>query len=214
MNRYGKSLLLATAVIVAGGIHIAPAQAVTLLTLESPGSAVYQQTQNSPCVIGDPSCNQPAGFPSTTIPANTDPITNLGSPVYTVGQITSLVGNTFFVGIDVNQAGPSGIFLDSFRLDIAGVTQFSYTGGAQLQVLNNGNGFSDALLKGFNLSGFAAGSTAQFFVTYHNQTDGREEFFLIASNAPRVVPEPASLILLGSGLAGIGLWGVKRRKSS
>lgn len=27
------------------------------------------------------------------------------------------------------------------------------------------------------------------------------------------VPEPASVILLGSGLAGIGLWGMKRRKS-
>jgi hypothetical protein len=28
------------------------------------------------------------------------------------------------------------------------------------------------------------------------------------------VPEPASVILLGSGLAGIGLWGMKRRKNA
>lgn len=30
---------------------------------------------------------------------------------------------------------------------------------------------------------------------------------------PSGVPEPASVILLGSGLVGIGLWGVKRRKN-
>ena len=67
-----KDLLLGT--VLAATLAAAPFTAdaaVQALTLENPGLTVFQQTLNNPCVIGDPSCNQPAGFDMTLIPPNT-----------------------------------------------------------------------------------------------------------------------------------------------
>jgi hypothetical protein len=189
--------------------HAAP------LTLDLNPTTTYQQTQNSPCVIGDPSCNNPAGFGSSTLAPNQSTYTNVGSPTYTVQQIRDLVGNGFMVGIDVNTTtSPMATeILDSFRLDIAGSTAFSYTGPTQLTTNNNGNGRSDALISGFDLSSFLATATAQFFVSYHNATDGREEFFLINGETSHVpVPEPGSMALLAFGLLTAN-W-VRRKRSS
>src|SRR5258708_702666 len=85
-----------------------PAQAVVILTLENPGSQSFTQQQNSPCAIGESSCSNPTGFNQADLPngmptsydvSNTD----AGQPgAFTVQQIRNVVGNTFFVGIDVN----------------------------------------------------------------------------------------------------------------
>src|SRR5438046_5622004 len=62
-----------------------------------------QQTQNRPCVIGDPSCHNPSSF-SYTLMRPQDKADTISSPTYTVGQIRGMVGDTFFVGLDLNQA--------------------------------------------------------------------------------------------------------------
>ena len=200
----------------------------SLLTLQNPSSMTYQQTLNSPCVIGDPSCNNPAGFGSTTIDANTSSY-DLFSPVYTVSQIRTLLGglDTFFVGIDVNTTtSPLATErLNFFRLLVDNTVQFQYetsfgannpNGGTQLVNANNGNGRSDELLTGFDLSSFAAGSLVRFEVGISNATDGREEFFLIGTNAtpvpPGSIPEPGTTAILGLGLLGMGFVSLRNRK--
>lgn len=209
-----KRILLATSLL---GAFAASASAAIIL--ENPGSLTFQQTLNNPCVIGDPSCKQPAGFGETIIPANTSPY-DLFSPVYTVAQIVGIVGSTTFrVGIDVNTTTQP---LATERLDLfatlingaqdAANTYDPATPGTQLFTVNNGNGNSDELLTGFSLAGLAGTTTVQFHVIVNNATDGREEFFLVAANSPVGAPEPASLALLGAGLVGVGF--VRRRRSS
>lgn len=194
-------------------VMAATAAQAAVLTLDNSPSTFIQQTNDHPCVIGDPSCNNPAGFGFTTLAPGTNTYTNIGSPIYTVGQIRDLVGNTFRVGIDVNTTTHplATEILDGFSLWIAGANQFSYAGPTQLNDNNNGSGFSDSFLNGFDLTSFSAAAAAQFFVTYHGATDGRDEFFLNSTQDQGTpVPEPASLGLLGLGFAGLAALRRKR----
>jgi len=183
------------------------------LTLDTTQAAVFQQTLNNPCVIGNPSCNNPGGFTFTLLPVSpTSPQVTV-SPTYTVDQIRTLLGgtSTFFLGIDISQApgqGPYG--LNSFMVNVGGSDAFQYTGPTDLS--SSGNGFSDALLKTVDLGGFAGSANVIFSVNFSNDNGAREQFFLVSSQEPpAAVPEPATLLLLGSTMAGLGF--LQRRRA-
>jgi PEP-CTERM motif len=180
----------------------------------------YQQTTNSPCVIGNPSCNNPAGFNDTTIPANPAGHTYhmVASPIYTVSQIESVVAsNAFWVGIDINQTETPQT-LDYFAMKVNGVVVDLFSTLTSVPSANNGNGFADYLLETFKLAGFAGTDSVQFVMDMPLANDGAEQFFLIGAEStpppppPPSVPEPGTFALLGSGLVSMaGL--LARRKA-
>ena len=177
----------------------------------TPDSGVFQQTQNNPCVIGNPSCNNPGGFGFTTLPVNPTSPQITASPTYTVDQIRTLLGgvNTFFIGVDISQAqGQADYTLNSFTVNIGGTDEFQFTGPQDFT--SSGNGFSDFVLKTVDLTSFAGAANVIFTVNFSNDNGAREQFFLVSSEAPPApVPEPATLLLVGGTLAGVGL--VRRR---
>jgi len=70
----------------------APFSAEAVPVALTPDAGVFQQTQNNPCVIGNPSCNNPAGFGFTTLPVNPTSPQITTSPTYSVDQIRTLLG--------------------------------------------------------------------------------------------------------------------------
>ena len=204
--------------------------AVVILSLDNDGSPTFPRDQNSPCVIGAPSCNNPAGFGFKDINAFDDDGTvdfADSTQSYLVSQVTAIVGNTFNIGIDTNQAGNfrdtnNWLQLQTFEVLINNVLKFQYDVAAPGTSINliQGVGSSDAVLSQVDLSTFNATDTITFRTLYNNTSDGADSFFLISSNAQpcttncspeQQVPEPGTLILLGSALATLG--GFTRRKA-
>lgn len=182
----------------------------------TPDAGVFQQTQNNPCVIGNPSCNNPAGFDFTLLPVNPTSPQITASPTYSVDQIRTLLGggNTFFIGVDISQAqGQPAYTLNSFTVNIGGADAFQFTGPQDFT--SSGNGFSDFVLKTVDLTSFAGNASVVFTANFSNDNGTREQFFVVSSEAPpAATPEPATLVLLGSALAGVGFIGRRRASRS
>jgi hypothetical protein len=220
-----RTTLLAILVGVSLGI---PASAA--ISFDGSGTTVFQQTANSPCVIGNNSCNQPTGFDSfeDANGAGGGGTYNFFSPVYqAISPFTapgSFDGNkiptSFTIGIDENIAAGKGpetliFFRTLLCTDAAGsscsvVDAISYQPLSPTTIpnINNGNGFSDALLTGFVLN---PNSYYEFEASVGNDTDGMEQFFIIPENTPPV-PEPVTSALIGTGLVALFLLRGRRLK--
>lgn len=174
---------------------------------------LWQQVTNTPCVIGDPSCNN-GSLPETIFPPGATSY-DIFSSVYLVSDIRGAVGNLFSVGVDVNQDNNAQT-LSLFTMYINGVIIDSYISDPPTSVPptvggGNGNGYADYILGNFSsLAPFAATDTVQFHVIMPVVNAGREQFFLLADSVS--APEPITMSLVGTGLIGIGLAARRRRK--
>lgn len=193
------------------------AMADSILTLnpELPHT-VGPQSESAPCIIAGTNC-QNGTFPYTNFDqSGNEPLYDQNSPPYLVSQFPF---SQFNVAIDVNTA-KEGETLELFEVWLGPVGaqgstrlyHFDTPTNIATDLPNNGNGFADWTLRSIDLSSFSDTDTIQFRAKWSGSSDGAESFFLVGAGTP-TVPEPTSLLLLGTGLSGLALVAWRKRKS-
>ena len=209
-----KKTALAT-VAVAAVAAAGPAAAITVgitenVTIEAAGFHEYQQTVNSPCVIGENSCSNPVGMSLTVLDSGGgSTYLDIFSPNYSASLLRGILGgDSFHVGLDVNQTNVNQI-LDVFVMLVNGVQTYAFDTVTTVAAGANGNGYADFVLKGFSLAGLADTDVVSFGMDMSLRNDGREQFFLIPVAQ---VPVPAAGFLLLGALGGLAA--LRRRKTA
>jgi hypothetical protein len=208
------------------------------LTPTVPGG---NQPLNAPCIIcGDNQPQQPANFGYTDFKNNggqsdlayfSTAVVGGANPGFdTIGtgydgsflRAFLLANNdpalAFTVGFDVNDTGTPQTLESFYFLNLTQHTVLAAfspePGGVLVPSQNNGTGFPDYTLSGFNLQrgDILPGDQIIFFARISGANDGPDSFFLVPTPQAEAVPEASTWFMMIAGFAGIGFVSLRQRQ--
>ncbi len=229
MKRLTVFVLVALLCLMVSGMAYATSTYTVTTELSKIGN--FNQTDQTPCVIGDPSCHQGSpALPYTQFsgtPLSQGSTYDIFSPLYAVGASlnsgTDTLPSSFKIGWDDNVGAGQGAEIQTafnvygcatgtaghpataggFGAPAAGCTLI-WTNASPYTYDTadfNGTGWANAVTSTITITGY---NYIYFEAITANDTDGMENYFIIPAGTPPGVPEPASMLLLGSGLLSLG----------